>query len=169
MRQDSAYQFIDLSPESNGNPADSFVLRRMWQFGDGASSTDKSPLHHYANDGEYNVKLVVFNPSGCSDSIEKRIDYKLGIKNSSLSSNLIVSPNPFRNYVELRFNMEKPAEYRIRLVNSTGIQVLNWQTYSLTQGINTIRLNTSNLPYGTYLLQITDGISSAATTIIKNE
>lgn len=38
-----------------------------WDFGDGSTSTDKSPLHVYANKGEYEISLTVTNKkTGCS-------------------------------------------------------------------------------------------------------
>jgi PKD repeat protein len=166
-RQDTVYQFTDLSPEANGNSADSLVANRIWQFGDGQSSTDKSPVHHYAADGVYTVKLIAYNTVGCADSVEKSIDYKLGIQTNTLTSKLSVSPNPFSNWLELRFALEKAGKYQIRLLNSTGVPVINWQTYSLTQGTNSVRLNTADLPAGTYLVQVTDGSAAGAVTVIK--
>lgn len=42
----------------------------FWDFGDGATSTDRNPTHVYADTGTYTVKLRVANASG-SDSIQK--------------------------------------------------------------------------------------------------
>ena len=46
-------QFIDMS---FGDP-DSWA----WDFGDGTSSNEQNPLHLYANEGNYNVCLSIFN------------------------------------------------------------------------------------------------------------
>lgn len=42
----------------------------QWDFGDGATSTDASPSHTYAQFGEYDVTLRVTNANGCTDSLQ---------------------------------------------------------------------------------------------------
>ncbi len=36
----------------------------LWNFGDGTTSTMQNPIHHYTNNGNYNVSLQVSNSSG---------------------------------------------------------------------------------------------------------
>jgi gliding motility-associated-like protein len=43
----------------------------QWDFGDGGTSTLQNPSHTYNSYGSFNVKLLVTNSSGCSDSITK--------------------------------------------------------------------------------------------------
>ncbi|MEM7655403.1 MAG: PKD domain-containing protein, partial [Bacteroidota bacterium] len=43
--------------------------RLHWDFGDGSSSTDPQPIHHYEEAGTYQVKLTSFFPSG--DTIQR--------------------------------------------------------------------------------------------------
>ncbi|OFY62504.1 MAG: hypothetical protein A3H98_13135 [Bacteroidetes bacterium RIFCSPLOWO2_02_FULL_36_8] len=40
-----------------------------WNFGDGASSSEKNPQHTYLYPGNYTVSLIAKNPSGSSDTI----------------------------------------------------------------------------------------------------
>lgn len=42
-----------------------------WQFGDGTSSTEKSPVHNYAVPGKFKVTLKVTSEAGYSNTIEK--------------------------------------------------------------------------------------------------
>ena len=44
-----------------------------WAFGDGDSSKVISPIHSYANDSIYSVKLIQNSPLGCSDTALKTI------------------------------------------------------------------------------------------------
>ncbi|MDQ2720947.1 MAG: PKD domain-containing protein [Bacteroidota bacterium] len=44
----------------------------FWDFGDGNTSTQKTPSHVYLAKGNYPVKLFVANASGCGDSIVKK-------------------------------------------------------------------------------------------------
>lgn len=39
---------------------------RLWEFGDGATSTQQNPSHTYTEEGTYSVTLRSFNPSGCT-------------------------------------------------------------------------------------------------------
>lgn len=45
------------------------VASWYWTFGDGSSSTDENPSHYYTTPGNYDVQLVAFNSSGCSDTM----------------------------------------------------------------------------------------------------
>lgn len=55
-KEDRLIQFLD---ESVGD-----VKRYSWEFGDGASSNKKNPLHQYSKTGEWTVKLCVENEEG---------------------------------------------------------------------------------------------------------
>lgn len=44
-----------------------------WDFGDGATSLNKIPIHAYALAGTYTIKLVVTGSHGCSDSITHNV------------------------------------------------------------------------------------------------
>jgi len=41
----------------------------FWDFGDGNSSTEKNPLHHYESPGVFDVKLIAEYSSGCTDTV----------------------------------------------------------------------------------------------------
>lgn len=45
----------------------------LWDFGDGNTSTLQDPSHRYSRPGEYRVRLLIRNRSGCTSSIEKRL------------------------------------------------------------------------------------------------
>ena len=49
-------------------------LTYRWDFGDGQTSTDANPSHIYAASGFYSVKLIATSPSGCVDSVTKRLE-----------------------------------------------------------------------------------------------
>ncbi len=40
----------------------------LWDFGDGATSTLRSPTHSYAHGGSYTVRLIAYMPGGCRES-----------------------------------------------------------------------------------------------------
>ncbi|PKL60678.1 MAG: hypothetical protein CVV33_01460, partial [Methanomicrobiales archaeon HGW-Methanomicrobiales-4] len=45
--------------------------RWLWQFGDGASSTDQNPVHTYTQEGTYTVSLTVERQGGESKEVKK--------------------------------------------------------------------------------------------------
>ena len=52
--------FFDLS---TGN-----ITRWLWDFGDGSTSTDQNPVHHYQDTGLFTIRLIVWN-NNCPDTI----------------------------------------------------------------------------------------------------
>src|SRR5690606_3478069 len=53
---DGVVSFTDLSTY---NPSS-----WLWEFGDGNTSTDQNPVHTYASDGTYTVRLTTSNANG---------------------------------------------------------------------------------------------------------
>jgi gliding motility-associated-like protein len=45
------------------------TLTYLWNFGDGQTSTLENPRHTYMTTGVFSPRLIVFNQSGCSDTI----------------------------------------------------------------------------------------------------
>ncbi|TVR51683.1 MAG: PKD domain-containing protein [Puniceicoccaceae bacterium] len=70
---------VEVSGESLGFDAagsidpDGGELSYFWDFGDGATSTEVSPLHVYANPGVYLVRLRVTDPKGASDEVRRAV------------------------------------------------------------------------------------------------
>ncbi len=56
--------FTDGSTAGSGT-----ITNWLWDFGDGASSTEQNPLHVYTASGNYNVSLMVTNSFGCTKTI----------------------------------------------------------------------------------------------------
>ncbi|AKB33736.1 cell surface protein [Methanosarcina siciliae HI350] len=59
---------VNFTDQSTGTPTS-----WLWDFGDGATSTEQSPVHTYTAEGNYSVKLTVTNASGSDD--ELKTDY----------------------------------------------------------------------------------------------
>lgn len=43
----------------------------IWEFGDGLTSSDQTPVHTYLQDGIYTVSLTVWDDKGCSETLTK--------------------------------------------------------------------------------------------------
>ena len=40
-----------------------------WDFGDGGTSTDSTPVYTYVQDGKYSLRIIVESPDGCRDTM----------------------------------------------------------------------------------------------------
>jgi gliding motility-associated-like protein len=54
-------------------PNEAMTLTYRWEFGDGTTVNDISPVKSYANAGTYNVKLVATSINGCRDSVTQTV------------------------------------------------------------------------------------------------
>ena len=50
-----------------------------WNFGDGNTDTAQNPSHLYANNGTYDVSLVVSTPLGCTDTLTQQVTINTNI------------------------------------------------------------------------------------------
>jgi hypothetical protein len=46
-------------------------LTYNWNFGDGTTSTQQNTTHQFANNGSFNIRLIVTSSTGCTDTLEK--------------------------------------------------------------------------------------------------
>ncbi|MEM6263577.1 MAG: PKD domain-containing protein, partial [Bacteroidota bacterium] len=56
------------------SPQNTFIhpnLSWQWDFGNGATSSQVSPIHNYTQAGTYDVSLILFAPSGCIDTFTR--------------------------------------------------------------------------------------------------
>ncbi len=45
----------------------------LWKFGDGSSTEQRNPIHHYSEGGTFDVTLIAQHTAGCIDSVSKKI------------------------------------------------------------------------------------------------
>jgi len=91
----------------------------LWDFGDGETSTDENPVHHYKTIGEYKVVLQATSDFGCvgtTSSVVKIIPFTLSTPNafrpdSDIPENKVFLP------ITLGIN---PDKYQLRIFNRVG-------------------------------------------------
>ncbi|WP_423792312.1 PKD domain-containing protein [Methanocaldococcus indicus] len=64
-------EVVNFYDNSTSNPGN--IVKYIWDFGDGSTSTEKNPTHIYKNIGYYTVTLTVWNDLGVKSSISKTI------------------------------------------------------------------------------------------------
>lgn len=71
---------INFTDQSTSNSA---ISSYAWNFGDGNTSNVPGPAHTYATTGTYQIKLVIVNANGCTDSITQAVTvYPLPVPNA---------------------------------------------------------------------------------------
>lgn len=70
-------------------------------------------------------------------------------------SSFSITPNPVANTAQLTLNLESEAQTSIAIYNTLGQQVKNIYTGSLSAGLQSIDMNTTELISGTYFIKVT--------------
>ncbi len=81
-------------------------LNYNWDFGDGATNIGANPVHTYAADGVYTIRLVVTDQYGCTDSIIKPAYINIGSPHAgfNLSDSVATCPPLFVNFTNTSLN-----------------------------------------------------------------
>ena len=77
----------------------------------------------------------------------------VSIKTKQSDKNLVISPNPFKNYLNVNMNWNKAEVITARVINIQGKEVVT-KSIRMNKGLNYIKLDElSNLPAGNYFIQ----------------
>ena len=76
LTNDLEVQFLDNSSDSDGS-----ITAWSWDFGDGNSSTSSNPKHTYANEGTYNVNLLVTDNAGAAATLSREVTVNINESN----------------------------------------------------------------------------------------
>jgi len=124
-----------------------------WDFGDGFVSSNFNPLHEYADYGEYNVCLEVFNECG-TDSYCELIKL-VSVEQHSLQNNdFVVFPNPCGDIINIGSLNQQINESFIKITDVHGRVVLN--DYIDFTDSNNHSLDMRLLPSGAYYIIFSD-------------
>ena len=133
----------------------------LWDFGDGTTCVENSPIHDYKSSGSYNVKLIASN-EGKSDSISKtiKIDDVVNLNNT------LVLPN---EDVNLDVDGNGTVDFKIQASMTSGIMlragaaIYSFNNYEIFSDsvIQTLLKKTWNS-----VLQTNDSVTSTTNVII---
>jgi hypothetical protein len=154
-------------------------LYYLWDFGDGTTSNSQYPSHTYATTGLYSVCLTVtdssasctstwcdsagvfrmMNPSMTASSpgiSQLSILAPTSVKEQPGAVSAYIFPNPVSDNTSLSITSGKIMKLQVAIVNAIG-QTLSILTTNVTEGKNTIQINTTELSNGIYFLRISEG------------
>ncbi len=126
----------------------------FWDFGDGHFANTPDPVHYYADTGIYIVCLTTSNPCSSVTYCDTVSIQNTGIGKHEIGESILLSPNPSRDFVNIKF----PEELQ---VSSAAIQVHDMSgkpfidIHETAVLASKIRLDLSLLPPGSYLVSVT--------------
>jgi len=148
-------QFVDVSAYE--------VEEWYWDFGDGNTSRDTSPLHTYSKNGVYEVCLIVKNKNG-ADTLCRTL-YIGVVSNSDQNKNIDFQlfPNPCKSFLIINVNDYLPSKMIMTIYDLQGKEVLHKRLY---QGSNVIDLDDVNASI--YVVEIREqGIVVKSEKLVK--
>lgn len=149
------------------------IVAYSWDFGDGNYSDETSPMHFYAEDGEYTVCLTVLAEcpgNSCetqycttltidcpADPTHQQIkpSRESGQVTTAINRNFdaaLTQSKAYPNPTNGQLFVEMPENYTYNIYASNGVLVM---TGMMNPGLNELDLN--ELEKGIYLLEYTDG------------
>lgn len=139
--QNLAVQFTNTSQNA---------LSYLWEFGDGNTSTAQNPLHTYASEGNYNVKLTITNSCGTDSVINQIPVFIAGMPHNANINPFTLYPNPVGAQINLSFNTS--GIYQISINDIYGRTVYQANTDAIPGTVTTIP--TTDLSSGIYMLHV---------------
>jgi len=124
----------------------------LWDFGDGSTSTEPSPIYAYSEVGQYTVTLTATNDCGSVQSTQT-VDIVVGTRDPLLNVDIALMPNPTTDRFTLTLEGTPGENLRVELTDLRGI-VLENRDINLSSGEARESFDVSGLPSGVYFVKI---------------
>ncbi len=123
-----------------------------WNFGDGSTSTEQSPIHQFSEDGNYLVELHAINADGCECTLtQNKSVVNLGVSQTSDKSFIKTYPNPTTDIINIEYNVPEGIT-ALYIIDYTGKQVQK-VVFGKNNTIGDIAINVSGLASGVYFIK----------------
>ena len=83
-------------------------------------------------------------------------------------TDLMVYPNPVNDFGTVAFELTESSDVTVQVFNLSGKLVQTIQEANMLKGMNSITLETTELPTGTYFVRLTAGDMIKTTKFIKH-
>jgi PKD repeat protein len=147
---------INFTDKSTG-----YITYWNWEFGDGKMSPSKDPIHIYTVPGKYIAKLTVgYDDIFVSKTLEDTIivTNKVGVNDEPIVSNGLsltaIEPNPSSDVIRFYYSISSAQNIEITIYNILGERVLSLSEGYQSEGTHNKEINISQLPSGTYYVQV---------------
>jgi hypothetical protein len=136
----------------------------LWDFGDGATSTEVNPTHVYSSAATYSATLTVTNDCGSQIFGPLPVNVINASIEENVASSISLFPNPTLGMFTLSLGASASSDMTVAVSDITGKVVLNGQ---IATGSNQVMLDASTLPSGIYSVKITGGEISQVLRLIR--
>lgn len=101
------------------------AVNYLWNFGDGTTSNEISPVHSYSVNGEFEVTLMVNGESACMDSIHSITKFESPLGELFFAPNAF-TPNGDGLNDDFRISLFRPCDtYSLNIFNRWGQEVFS--------------------------------------------
>jgi len=156
--------FVRFSDQSTGG-----VTSWLWDFGDGSSSLDPTPLHMFFTAGQFTVSLTVTGPGG-SDTFSQDNFITTTSPSGIVDAGTIPDsyhlhqsfPNPFNATTTISYDLPEQAKIKITAFDMTGKQIAVIENGVKSAGRYNVIWHAQDgegheLPTGVYIIRLTTG------------
>ncbi|MBR9861668.1 PKD domain-containing protein [bacterium] len=161
-----------------------------WDFGDGSTSTSRTPTHSYSSFGAYRICLTIWDSSrNCSSTFCDSIGMDsngnvlkkdgftmvvisendiLSIKDKSLiEPELKLYPNPSNGETKLKISASEKEEYSIHVYSAEG-KLVESRSITVLPGQNEVLLDFNQKAKGLYFILISSELYQGTLRFIRN-
>lgn len=135
------------------NNISTFSDTYLWDFGDGQTSTEKSPLHTYATTGTFTVKLTTSNQCKVSEKTVQITVSTIGTEELPGGARAQILPNPTDGNFAVEIQSPRSETFHLDLLDGQG-RLLHTELAELAGGSVRVNFENLNLPKGIYQLNI---------------
>lgn len=136
----------------------------LWDFGDNTSSTEKDPVHTYAAEGTYTVKLRSTGPCRFGEKTLTITVNTVGIETIDEKMSILATPNPTDGDFKVEFNSTVSLPVQLRLLDAQG-RLVKMQETTIKTGRHSVAFTDLKLPKGLYQLQVQSEIGTRTLSI----
>lgn len=131
----------------------------FWDFGDGQTSTEKDPTHHYNQLGEYVVTLTAYSDVMSEASKSSNIIITtIGVEDlPKLESDIVLYqnyPNPFKNITSIKYYLSNSSNISLKIYDLLGNEVYSLLKGFQEAGYHTIEFNSQDIGEGIYFYEL---------------
>lgn len=155
---DFTFTMNDMAVSYSANSDAAFSY--LWDFGDGSQETGSNITHVYASSGSYEVRLIVSDSCGNSDTLIQVVNLFVANAQNDEALAWRIFPNPSTRDIMLQ--AEKPSNFRIEVYGPDGKRVKEFNEFG-----KLIRLDFGPLAPGIYQIHCHSATDSRVFRIVR--
>ena len=177
---DSTGQFSTIIVNTSTG-VNAFGTSYFWDFGDGGTSTQATPIHTYNGPGIYLVCLTISTPTCtstfCDSVIITSPQNSVGVQSAVMSIGQALQqikldvdlyPNPASDVAQAKIDLPQGGDATMKLIDLQGRIVREFPSVYMTSGVNIAELNLQGVSEGLYFFNLQVGEYSAVSKLLIN-